>query len=127
MSDMAPGVDTDESSLSERRTDLQGYGVELQLHGVTQLERRGDRQWPIREARVRSEERDTHPILGDVPECKGRFERGDATPGDEHSLLPAALHVTTSVVGVTSTIAHARPTSNRESRGPSGVFYGSAG
>ena len=86
--DMPPRIDADEASRRVRGPDLPGQAVELEVQDVAQLEGRGDRQGPIPEVRLRSEELDPHPVFGELTKRQRRLERRDSASCDEHPLLP---------------------------------------
>ena len=88
--DVPPGVDADETRLREVRPELPRHLLELELHDLALLERSGDRQRPIREARLRGEKLEAHALLGNAPKRQRCLEGRDSTPHDQHPLL--AIH-----------------------------------
>jgi hypothetical protein len=83
--DLALGGDLRQRAEDDACTRLLGQIAELEVMHVTETERLRDRQRPVPEMRLGSQQLQVDAILGEVAKRKHRLEGGDAASGDEDS------------------------------------------
>ena len=90
--EVAGGIHRDELALRRRCACLRGQRIQLEAPYLAELEGLGDRQRPVPEVGLGSEQLDGDPVFGKRSQRERCLEGGNASSGDEHCCLVASSH-----------------------------------